>query len=150
MITSAMKKTVLRYLSIAMVCTSGIAWGSPKGSQFITLDMLKDPKVLEDTVDDMTNDTKEKQFEKINRVVIPSYYIEFRTVSSGKALKKGFKDISVNAHVTYTNADQAVMEAIANEGLADLKAQFTAAGYEVVEPGDNTATEEYKKWRIQL
>lgn len=134
---------------IVMCCMqSPHASAGPKGSQFLTTEMLQDTTLLKKTVDAMTDDTKGKQFGKTKRVVIPTYYIEFRTVSSGKALKKGLKDISVNATVTYTNPDQVMMEAIATEGLADLKARFAAAGYEVVDAGDISTLEPYKNLKM--
>lgn len=116
-----------------------------KGAQYLATENLQDEKTLEKFVDSMTTDTKGKFFGKLKKVIIPTYYIEYRTVSSGKAVNKGVKDVSVNATVTYANPDKAVMEEIAAAGLADLKTRLAAAGFEVVEAGDLNAIPKYKE-----
>lgn len=142
-------KTTTLSLTLATVLLSAIglesAWAGPKGAQYLATENLQDEKTLGKFVDQMTNDVKGKHFGEIKKVIVPTYYLEFRTVSSGKVLKKGLKDVSVNATVTYANPDKAVMESIASAGLADLKARLAAAGYEVVEPGDIKTLEQYKK-----
>lgn len=132
-------------LSSALAALASSAWAGPKGAQYLAGENLQDEKTLAGFVKSMTDDAKGKHFAKISKVVIPTYYLEFRTASSGKALKKGLKDISVNATVTYANPDKAVMESIATEGLADLKSRFAAAGYTVVEPGDIKSIDRYAK-----
>lgn len=141
-----MKKTIVSLLLVAAIASAaGLALaGGVKGVQFLAGENLKDAAVLSKFVDQLTTDTKGKNFGKVNKVVIPTYYLEFRTVSSGKALKKGLKDVSVNATVEYSNPDKAVLESIAAEGLADLKAQLAAGGFEVVEAGDLKALDKYK------
>ncbi|TPW21222.1 MAG: hypothetical protein FD126_900 [Elusimicrobia bacterium] len=123
---------------------AAFAFGGPKGLQFLAGENLSDAAVAGKLAEQMTNDTKGKNWGKVNKVIVPAYYLEFRTSSSGKALKKGLKDISVNATVDYTNPDKAVMESIATEGRADLKAKLAAAGFEVVEAGDLKALDKYK------
>ncbi len=127
---------------------STFAWAGPKGPQYVPLELLKDEKTLKKAVEALTDDTKGKQFGKIKKVVIPSFIVEFRTTSSGRVVKKGAlgqHGVAVNATVSFGNPDKAVMESIASAALADLTERLTAAGYQVVNPGDVTALEPYKK-----
>ncbi|MEK7858231.1 MAG: hypothetical protein AAB320_03735 [Elusimicrobiota bacterium] len=140
------KITLAGALAVVVIFSagSGSAWARPKGAQFLETENLQDEATLNKFVSEMVDDGKAKNFGKIKKVIIPTYYLEFRTVSSGKALTKGLKDVSVNATVTYANPDKAVMEEIAAAGLADLKTKLAAAGYEVVDAGDIKALEQYK------
>jgi len=151
-----MKKTALKKLfskslilgfSLALTLPS-LSWGGPKGIQYVPLEQLSDPKNMEKAVEELTDDGKGKHFGKIKKVVIPSYFIEFRTVSSGRVVKKsmlGAHGVSTNATVTYGNPDPTVGQAIATAALADLTERMTAAGYEVVKPVDVTSLEAFKK-----
>lgn len=142
------RKIVTVVLVAGCVGASAVAWAGPKGPQYVPLEQLKDEKNLQKAVELLTDDTKGKQFGKVKKVVIPSYYVEFRTTSSGRVVKKGLlgqHGVAVNATVSFGNADAAVMQSIATAALADLKERLAAAGYEVVNPGDITALEPYKK-----
>ena len=144
----ALKKGLLVFCLMLLPVPSAFAFGGPKGPQYVPLEKISDAKYLKKAVDDLTDDTKGKQFGKVKKIVIPSYYIEFRTTSSGKAVNKGLlgqHGVSADISLTYGNPDPAVMQAIATAALADLTERLAAAGYEVVKPADVAGLEPFKK-----
>ena len=143
------RNTVIKALSALFFCLSGsgAAWAAAKGMQYISLEPLAEPAMLEKAVGSLTDDTKGKLLQGVKTVFIPTYPVQFRVASGGTFMKKsllGSGEMSVQSLVRWSNPDPAVMQQVVDAGYADFVEQLKGAGFEVVPADKLVAMDEYK------